>query len=126
VKTNLPLAVTGILIFVFGADLQRGCERIDMRHRIVERWNQNEPDEQFSTSGIVSQDIHITLRGELSGDERDILKGLITSPGLVDELVRDGFDSIECGGRVVVLRNLQSKQSDHPREVTHSSRELKS
>jgi hypothetical protein len=107
-NSNLCIAAAGVLVFLFGADLQRGCERIDMRRRIVARWNQNEPDEQFTTSGIIGQDIHVTLRGELSGDERGTLKGLVTSPGLVDELVRDGFVSIECGGNVVYLRDWTS------------------
>jgi hypothetical protein len=107
-NSNLYIAAAGLFVFLFGADLQRGWERIDMRHRIVARWNQNQPDEQFSTSGIVSQDIHITLRGELSGDERVILNELVTSPGLVGELLNDGFTSIECGGRTVALKRIKA------------------
>lgn len=47
-KTRLIVAAAGLFVFVFGSDFVRGWDAIQTRERIVERWNQNEPDEQFA------------------------------------------------------------------------------
>jgi hypothetical protein len=49
-KTTMLIAALGVFVYVFGADFQRGWDSIQTRERIVARWNQNDPDEQFSTS----------------------------------------------------------------------------
>jgi hypothetical protein len=108
---HLFIAFIGILIYVFGADFERGWDAIQTRERIVTRWNTNEPEEQFYVTGIAKQNIHVVLSGSLSGDADRIIGGLVGSRGLVDELVRDGFVSIECNGRVVPLKHWRQTNS---------------
>jgi hypothetical protein len=74
-KTTLLIAALGVLVYVSGADFERGWDSIQTRERIVERWNTNEPEEQFYVTGIVKQNIHVVLSGSLTRDAGRIIGG---------------------------------------------------
>jgi hypothetical protein len=116
-KGGLATAALGCFIAVFGADSNRGWQRVETRQQIISDWNQDDVDEQFYVSGIVNEKIHVVLHGALSADADRILDGMTTSQGLVNELLKDGFTSVECGGRAVTLKPVKPAETRGSREL---------
>lgn len=110
------LGLAGILLSAGGFDLVNRWNDGQTRERICRDWNSDDSEEQFYVSGPDNSQIHVVLRGALAADADEILDGLTSTPGFTHELLKDGFVSIECGGRTVNLRRRAPKSDSTHRE----------
>jgi hypothetical protein len=102
-RTTALLGLAGILLSAGGFDLVNGWKDGQTRAQICRDWNADDSDEQFYVSGLDNSRIHVVVHGALAADADEILDGLTNTPGFTHELLKDGFVSIECGGRTVIL-----------------------
>ncbi|MFZ0232421.1 MAG: hypothetical protein WA306_09405 [Candidatus Acidiferrales bacterium] len=99
-----------------GFDLVTRWKDSQSREQICRDWNSDDSDEQFYVSGVDNSEIHVVVHGALAADADAILDGLTSTPGFTHELLKDGFISIECGGRTVNLRRRAPKSNSTHRE----------
>ncbi len=108
-RTAALLGLAGVLLSAGSTDLVNRCNDGQTRERICRDWNSDDSEEQFYVSGLDNSEIHVVVHGALAADADEILDGLTSTPGFTLELLKDGFVSIECGGRTVNLRRLAPK-----------------
>jgi hypothetical protein len=108
-RTTALLGLAGVLVSAGAFDLVTRWKDSQTRKQICRDWNSDDSDEQFYVSGLDNSQIHIAVHGALAADADEILDGLTSTPGFTHELLKDGFVSIECGGRTVNLRRLAPK-----------------
>jgi hypothetical protein len=102
-RTPTLLGLAGILLSAGAFDLVSRWNDGQTREQICRDWNSDGSDEQFYVSGLDNSQIHVVVHGALAADADEILDGLTSTPGFTHELLKDGFVSIECGGRTVIL-----------------------
>ena len=103
-----PLMLGGILLSA-GLGLGNRWKDSQARERLCLDWNTDNSDEQFYVSGLDNSQIHVVVHGALAADADEALDELTSTPGFTHELLKNGFVSIECGGRTVKLLRLAPK-----------------
>lgn len=106
---TVTLLILGSVLLPAGFDLRNKWNDSQARERVCRDWNTDDSDEQFYLSGLDNSQIHVVVHGALAADADEILDGLTSTPGFTHELLKDGFVSIECGGRTVNLLRLAPK-----------------
>jgi hypothetical protein len=106
--TAVLLGLLGVLLCA-GFDLTNRWKESQAREQVCRDWNSDDSDEQFYVSGLDNSQIHVVVHGALAADADEILDQLTSTAGFTHELLKDGFVSIECGGRTVNLLRLPPK-----------------
>lgn len=115
-RTTALLGLACVLVSAGGLDLVTRWKDGQTREQICRDWNADDSDEQFYVSGLDNSRIHVVVHGALAANADEILDGLTSTPGFTHELLKDGFVSIECGGRTVNLRRRVPKSDSTHRE----------
>jgi hypothetical protein len=110
------LGLACVLVPAGGFDLVTRWKDSQARKQICRDWNADNSDEQFYVSGLDNSRIHVVVHGALAADADEIFDGLTNTPGFIHELLKDGFVSVECGGRTVNLHRRAPKSVSTHRE----------